>query len=116
MKQPLLDKLESKRVATHRSLSRRFEQATTDADTLVANIDWLSDELEALYREALDHSKRDIPVSDVFRLWQKMVGICDYFMDQVTAVHSKFPESPLDPSRIVELRIKCEDKMELHRC
>lgn len=112
----ILDILETRKLKTDTSFAERIGGAGEDRAVLNGTIDWLADELKTIYREAIEHSKSDIAVREVFELWKKMVGICDYFLDQLTAAHARFPDCPVDPSRIVDLRIKCEDKMEFHRC
>ena len=106
-----LDLLEAKRAETYAVLLDDGD----DCLALAEKVDWLKEQLQNLYRFAIEQSKGDLSVRDVFELWDKMVSICDFFIDYVRIMATSSP-CPVCYDDLLDLRLACDDKREFHRC
>lgn len=106
-----LDLLEAKRAKTYAVL---LEEGDRGAD-FDEKVRWLEGQMDALYRFAIEQSKGDLSVRNVFELWDKMVSICDFFIDYVRIMASSAPGAVCYDG-LLDLRLTCDDKREFHRC
>lgn len=107
----VLDLLEAKRTKTYAVLlGDEHECLAFDA-----KVSWLEDQMRDIYRFAIQQSKGDLNVREVFDLWDKMVSICDFFIDYVRIMASCSP-CPVSYDDLLDLRLACDDKREFHRC
>mgnify|MGYP005684732349 CR=1 FL=1 len=104
--------LEQQKISTHAQFLERIEQQSEFS----VQVSWLSEQLDEIYKLALAEVRKPISVPEVFSVWESMVAICDFFLDQVTALHSRYPDCPINPAKISHLRLKAMENMELHRC
>ena len=106
-----LDLLEAKRAETYAVLLDEKD----DCFAFDEKVCWLEDQLRAIYGFAIEQSRGDLSVREVFELWDKMVSICDFFIDYVRIIASSSP-CPVCYDDLLDLRLACDDKREFHRC
>ena len=105
-----LDLLEAKKRETFAAL-RADERDHISADTKIAR---LEKEMGELYRWAIQQSKGDLSVQEVFDLWDKMVTVCDFFIDYVRDIVGG-ASRPASFDGLLDLRLACDEKREFHR-
>ncbi len=106
-----LDLLEAKRTETYAVLL----DDEHDCLAFDSKVSWLEDQMEDIYRFAIQQSKEDLSVHEVFDLWDKVVSICDFLIDYVRIIASGSP-CPVSYDELLDLRLACDDKREFHRC
>jgi hypothetical protein len=106
-----VDLLEAKRTETYAVLL----DDEHDHLSFESKIAWLEEKMRDLYRFAIQQSKGDLTVHEVFNLWDKMVSICDFFTDYVRIMASRLP-GPVSFDALLDLRLACDEKREFHRC
>ena len=106
-----LDLLEAKKRAAFASL-REDEHERLSPETLVAH---LEQQMKTLYQWAIQQSKGDLSVREVYELWDKMVGTCDFFIDYVREMAKDTPRSASFDG-LLDLRLACDEKKEFHHC
>ena len=106
-----LDLLEVRRSETYAALLS--EGGTSSA--FDAKVGWLEGQMQSLYRFAIEQSKADISVREVFELWDKMVSICDFFIEYARVMASSSSQ-PVCYDDLLDLRLACDEKREFHRC
>jgi hypothetical protein len=106
-----LDLLEAKRSETYAVL------LDNEHDSLAfdSKVSWLEDQMRSIYRYAIQESKGDLTVHEVFDLWDKMVSICDFFIDHVRLIANGSP-GRVSYDALLDLRLACDEKREFHRC
>ena len=106
-----IDILEAKRTETYAALlDDEHDRLAFDA-----KVSWLEEQMSDLYRIAIQQSKGDLSVHEVFDLWDKMVSICDFFIDYVRIMAGSSP-CPVCYDKLLDLRLACDEKREFHRC
>lgn len=106
-----LDLLEAKRAETYAELL--VERG--DCFAFDEKVCWLEEQLRSHYRFAIEQSKGGLSVREVFELWDKMVSICDFFIDHVRIMGASSP-CPVCYDGLLDLRLACDSKREFHRC
>ena len=106
-----LDLLEAKRAETYATLFRGNDNGLA----LERRVERMQQQLRELYRFAIQQSKGDLTVPEVFELWDKMVSICDFFIDHLRITAGESPQ-PVCYDELLDLRIACDEKREFHRC
>ena len=106
-----LDLLEAKKRATFATL-REGEHDHLSFDAMVAR---LEGQMKTLYQWAIQQSKGELSVREVFELWDKMVAVCDFFIDYVRDMAGGTPR-PASFDGLLDLRLACDEKREFHRC
>lgn len=106
-----LDLLEAKRAETYAGLLHEGG----DGVAFETKTHWLEEQMQLLYRFALEQSKGDLSVQEVFELWGKMVSIRDFFTDHVRILARQSP-CTVCYDKLLELSLTCDDKREFHRC
>jgi hypothetical protein len=106
-----LDLLEAKRAQTYAAL---LDQGS-ECPVFEEKVRWLEEQIRALYLFAIKESREDLSVREVFELWDKMVSICDFFIDHVRIMASS-SQCEVCYNRLLDLRFACDDKREFHRC
>ena len=106
-----LDLLEAKKRATF-AILREDEHEHLSFDAMVSR---LEGQMRALYQWAIQQSKGELSVREVFELWDKMVAVCDFFIDYIRDMTDGTPRSSSFDG-LLDLRLACDDKREFHRC
>ena len=106
-----LDLLEAKRAETYAVLL----DDEHDCLAFDSKVSWLEDRMKETYRFAIQQTKGDLSVREVFKLWDKMVSICAFFIDHVRILASGSPH-PVSFDQLLDLRLACDEKREFHRC
>lgn len=106
-----LDILEAKRAEIYAELTG----SSHDCGAVNAVVGWLEGQMTGIYRFAIDESKGDRTVREVFELWDKMVSICDFFIEHVRVIGQGSP-CPVSYDGLLDLRLACDEKREFHRC
>jgi hypothetical protein len=106
-----LDLLEAERTRTYAALLDQGQESLA----FQARVAWLEEQLRGLYRTAIQQSRKELSVSEIFELWDKMVSICDFFIDHVRILAGKAP-CEVSYDGLLDLRLSCDDKREFHRC
>lgn len=107
----VLDALEIRRNESYAALVENEHDCTVFDQKIRA----LEDQTESLYKFALAQSKGDLSVREVFELWDKMVSICDSFIDHVRAMSERSP-CGVSFDRLLDVRLAADEKREFHRC
>ena len=105
-----LDLLDAKKRKTFATL-RADEQDHLSLDARVLH---LEKEVDALYKWTIQQSKGDLSVREVFDLWDKMVAVCDFFIDYIRDIAGGAPRSTSFDG-LLDLRLACDEKREFHR-
>ena len=105
-----LDQLEAKKRETFASL----RAGETDHVTLDARVVRLEEQMKPLYKWAIQQSKGDLSVQEIFNLWDKMVAVCDFFIDYIRDMALGVPRSDSFDG-LLDLRLACDEKREFHR-
>ena len=105
-----LDLLEAKKRETFATL-REGEQDHLSLETIVIR---LEEQMKALYRWTIQQSKGELSVREVFDLWDKMVSVCDFFIDYVREIAGGAPHSASFDG-LLDLRLACDENREFHR-
>ena len=105
-----LDQLEVKKRETFATL--RADE--NDHVALDARVVHLEEQMDSLYKWAIEQSKGDLSVREVFDLWDKMVAVCDFFIDYVRDMAGGSPRSTSFDG-LLDLRLACDEKREFHR-
>lgn len=105
-----LDLLEAKKRETFAAL-RAEEQGQTTVELRVARLEGA---LSTLYKWAIQQSKGDLSVQEVYDLWDKMVSVCDFFIDYVRDI-SGGASRPASFDGLLDLRLACDEKRQFHR-
>jgi hypothetical protein len=103
--------LEAKRTETYAVLL----DDKHDCLAFEAKVTWLEARLGEIYRFAIQQSKGDLTVPEVFSLWDKMVSICDFFIDYVRIMATRSPRQ-VSFDELLDVRLACDEKREFHRC
>ena len=106
-----LDLLEAKKRATFATL-REGEHEHRSFDAVVSR---LEGQIKALYQWAIQQSKGELSVREVFDLWDKMVAVCDFFIDYVRDMANEAAR-PTAFDGLLDMRLACDEKREFHRC
>src|SRR6266436_4428935 len=106
-----VDLLEAKRTETYALLL----DDQHDCLAFDPKLSWLEDRMRDIYRFTIQQSKGDLSVYEVFDLWDKMVSICDFFIDYIWIMASR-SSCPASYDDLLDLRLKCDEKREFHRC
>ena len=107
----VLDALETRRNQSYAALVENEHDCTVFDQKVRA----LEGQTESLYKFALTQSKGDLSVREVFELWDKMVSICDSFIDHVRVMAEKSP-CGVSFNRLLDVRLAAGEKREFHRC
>ena len=105
-----LDQLEVKKRETFATL----RAAENDHIALEARVIRLEEQMKALYKWAIQQSKGDLNVREIFEVWEKMVAVCDFFIDYVRDMAGGAPRSASFDG-LLDLRLACDEKREFHR-
>ena len=105
-----LDLLEAKKRATFATL-REGEQDHLSLDAIVAR---LEEQIKTLYQWTIEQSKGELSVREVFDLWNKMVSVCDFFIDYIREMAGGALRSASFDG-LLDLRLACDENREFHR-
>ncbi len=107
----VLEKLETQRKEAYAELVSE-EANCLHAEKAVAT---LEGRMEALYRFAVQASREDISVKEVFDIWDTVVQICDSFIEHVRNLDRK-SVCGISFDRLLDLRNAADDKRKFHFC
>ena len=105
----MLDQLEAKKreaFATLRASKNIF---------LDAQFSRLEEQMNALYKWAIQQSKEDLSVQEVFYPWDKTVSVCDFFIDYFRDTLGSLSHSTSFDG-LLDVRLACDENREFHRC